>query len=231
MKIISVEDDNSIVVEMQDQYKARVHTVYQAFKQGGVKNPYDKTIYNLGYHGVGKFRCVDDNGKITSLYNTWRDMIKRCYSVRFSNNNPAYYGKTEVCDEWLNLQNFGEWYTNNYYDVCEGRMHLDKDILCKDNRIYAPDKCLIVPQRINMIFMTHIRSVDSDLPAGITRGYQKDGTCRFRTQYNGKTIGTYDSLEEAKDKQLIVKRKHIREVADEYRDRIPDKLYEALLKW
>jgi hypothetical protein len=37
------------------------------------------------------------------------------------------------------------------------------------NKIYSPETCLLVPQRINMIFMSKGRTTDIDLPTGIRR--------------------------------------------------------------
>ena len=38
MKIVEYKNTKDIIVEFQDEYKAKVHTQYGAFKKGNVKN-------------------------------------------------------------------------------------------------------------------------------------------------------------------------------------------------
>ena len=46
-------------------------------------------------------------------------------------------------------------------------MCLDKDILYKGNKEYAPDKCIFVPERINKLFLKNDAD-RGDLPIGVT---------------------------------------------------------------
>lgn len=54
MIIIKYNSYNDIIIEFQDEYRIKVNTRYGDFKKGNVKNPYDKTILNIGYIGMGK---------------------------------------------------------------------------------------------------------------------------------------------------------------------------------
>lgn len=225
MKIIKVLPDDRIIVQFQDEFKFEKEIHYNNFKRGTVKNPYDKTICGVGYLGEGSFIAHDENGINTKPYDTWTNMIERCYSNNMRHKHFAYEDCT-MCDEWLNFQTFAKWYEANFYDIGTERMHIDKDILMKDNKIYAPEKCIFVPQRINMIFMKKNRKIDSDLPNGIHRCIGG-----FRSEYNTKYLGTYKTLEEALYYYNIEKQLHINEVADEYKNIIPPKLYKALLNW
>ena len=42
MKIVEYVSADNILVEFQDDYKYRKRTIYQNFKIGQIKNPYDK---------------------------------------------------------------------------------------------------------------------------------------------------------------------------------------------
>ena len=212
MKIIKVLLDNRVVIQLQDEHKYEKEIHFGNFKSGNVENPYDKTIFGIGYLGIGEYNIRINNFTLDIKYNIWNSMLDRCYG---DNNRYPAYSECTVCNEWLCYQTFAEWYENNYYDVGEGRMHLDKDILVKDNKVYSPETCLIVPQRINMIFMEKINKWN--LPSGISMSYNN----KYITSYNGKHLGSLDTLEEAIKVHDTEKRKNIKNVAEEYKYRIP----------
>lgn len=227
MKIINTIDKDFIMVEFLDQFHYQLKTRYQNFVRGTVMNPYDRTICGVGYIGVGKYkgdvRTTDFRKKMN---NCWADMIRRCYSEKDRSLHNAYKD-CYVADVWHNFQNFAEWYEENFYQVDTERMHLDKDILYKNNSFYSPETCVIVPQRINMMFMSKSRTIDQDLPQGINR---TTNNC-YSAMYNTKSLGVYDSLEKAIDVYNKEKYKAICKVAEEYKGKIPTKLYEALYNW
>lgn len=65
MKIVQYNTCNDIWVEFQDEYKYIAHSRYDHFKNGSISNPYDKTVNNVGYIGVGKYTAYDNFGKRT----------------------------------------------------------------------------------------------------------------------------------------------------------------------
>jgi hypothetical protein len=224
MKIISYKNGANIVVEFQDEYKYTTPSHYLNFSRGSISNPYSKSVYGVGYVGIGKHPTHIDQ-KNTDAYGTWKNMLLRCYHEKERDKHLAYADCT-VAEIWHNYQNFADWYEENFYDIVEGRMHIDKDILVKGNKEYAPDKCIFVPQRINMIFMKKNRTVDSDLPTGIHRGIGG-----YITQYNTKHLGTFQDFDEALNTYMIEKRLHIKNVTEDYGDKLPQKVREALLNW
>lgn len=104
-------------------------------------------------------------------------------------------------------------------------MHIDKDILYKNNRVYSPDTCLLVPQRINMLFLH--RPNKYNLPNGVKP--EKNG--KFSVRYNHTHLGTFRTVEEAAIAHDKAKKKAVTEVANEYKDKIPDRVYQALIDW
>ena len=57
-------------------------------------------------------------------------------------------------------------------------------------------------------------------------------TVENRLLNNGrKNLGFYDTPEEAFVASKTFKEQYIKQVADEYRDKIPDKLYKAMYSW
>lgn len=222
MKIIKQRILDDIEVQFLDEHGyVKRNITYQNFKRGQVKNPYDKTVCNVGYLGDGVHKARKDKRGITQEYNIWKSILNRCYSEKYKNKYPAYYLKAIVCDEWLNFQNFAEWYKRNFYEV-EGRLHLDKDILCPGNYIYSPDKCLLIPQKINE--QIHYTPKKNGLPTGINL----TETGKYSTSCNGIHLGTFSSLEEAYVVYALEKEKVIKNLANKYKYIIPTKTYDAL---
>lgn len=188
------------------------------------------TIYGIGINDYnGK---VMINSKFIKSYRTWYDMLGRCYNEKIHQKRQTYIG-CKVCDEWLYFSNFKKWYDKNYYNIDDERMELDKDILHKGNKIYSPETCVFVPQNINSLF-TKRNLIRGILPIGVywDKQYQK-----YRTQCNngkkGKTInlGRFNTPEEAFNIYKNFKENIIKEVADKYNNKIPQKLYDAMYKY
>lgn len=223
MKIVVYDGYNDVIVEFQDEHHYRLHTTYTNFKRHQALNPYDKSVFGVGYLGEGNY-STGTSKKRSQEHRVWRCMLERCYSEKYKEDNKAYYGITTVCEEWKCFQKFAEWYSNNKYEV-DGRLHLDKDILYPNNKIYAPDKCLLVPQRINMLFMT--RPNKNGLPNGV--GKVSNG--KYSAAYNGKHLGIFNSIAEAEIAHYNSQKNAIRQVAEEYKEAIPKKVYDALVNW
>ena len=235
MKIIEYNKAVDIIVEFQDEHKVKVHTQYQAFLKGEVKNPYHPSVYNIGYLGQGKYKCKE-NKKITKSYKVWRDMIKRCYDP-YSLNKKMTYIDCYVCEEWHCFQNFAQWWEENVYNCNNERMCLDKDILVKGNKVYSPETCIIVPERINILFIKCNKS-RGKYPIGVSEYYNK------KTNYKGLVVkcNTLEKKEhlgyfplnrpfQAFTCYKQFKENYIKQVADEYEELIPKELYEALYKY
>lgn len=220
MKIIAYRRSDDIDVQFldKDEYIYE-HQTYVNFKRGHIKNPYDRCIFDIGYLGEGNLLQRSQAGFC------WRGMLERCYCDRLKKWHPAYYGISTVCDEWLNFQTFAKWYEENIYQVGNERMHLDKDILIKGNKLYSPDTCIIVPQKINVLF------VNQPNKYGLPSGIKPTSSGRYEAHYAAKHLGTFNTLEEAVNRHDEEKRKALKNIAEEYKPVIPTKLYEALLSW
>ena len=120
-----------------------------------------KGIYRKGKYSFGK------KGNPTKEYSVWLSMLTRCYNSRFLKNNETYIG-CEVCDEWLEFQNFAEWFHQNYKDGYQ----LDKDLLTKGNKIYSPETCCFVPQEINLLLVRR-QNRRGKYPIGVSRDKTK----------------------------------------------------------
>lgn len=240
MKIIEYNNNKDIIVEFQDEHNVRIHTTYNNFKKGNVKNPYHPSIYGVGYLGEGKYK-PSKNGKSTKAYKVWLKMLQRCYEPYYLNRYPTYRD-CYVCEKWHNFQNFAEWWEKKVYNCNNEKMCLDKDILIKGNKIYSPETCLILPERINTLFIK-CDALRGKYPIGVYEYYDKKGYKYLHVQCSifnkdkktsfPKSLGYFPINEpfHAFYTYKIFKENYIKQVADEYKDLIPTKLYEAMYRY
>ena len=207
---------------------------YQSFKNGLIKCPYEHSVYGIGCMGEGEYK-VSENGKLTRVYQTWHRMLERCYDEKFQKRQPTYIG-CEVLEEWLNFQNFGNWYDENYYEIEGERMCLDKDILIKHNKIYSSETCVFVPQAINELFVKRQNDRgDSCIGTSLYKNGKYMVQCSIINPKTGKskqkTLGYYDTQEKGFEVYKYYKEKNIKVVADYFKNQIPQKVYDALYNY
>lgn len=227
MEIIEYHNAKKVIIRFEDTgYTKEIH--WNEFIKGKVKNPYFKRVFGKGYLGVGKYK-TRINGKKTKQYSVWFNMLKRVYDLENYIKQPTYKDCV-VCEEWLNFQNFAKWYDENYYEINNEVMCLDKDILIKGNKTYSPDTCVLVPKSINSLFVNN----DADrgkLAIGVTICKGKYmAQCSYG---NTKSIylGLFNTEREAFNSYKIYKEKVIKSVANKYKGKIPNALYNAMIKY
>ena len=202
------------------------HAKYSNFKKGKIKCPYERRTYGIGYLGEGKYNSRE-NGKETKCYKVWQSMLQRCYDSKYQEREPTYKWCI-VEDYWLNFQNFAEWYYENYYELENEVVHLDKDILHKGNKIYSHENCIFVPKGINNLF-TKRQNYRGNLPIGVClkdKGYIAQCS-------NGRKqikLGTYPTPEEAFQVYKTYKEQIIKDTIDLYEGIIPEPQYSRLKK-
>lgn len=233
LKIIEYKDNKNIIVEFQDKYRGKVHTEYDNFKKGAVKNPYYPSVFGAGMIG-NKYPSRKDN-KNTKEYKAWQNMIKRCFDEKTKNENPTYKDVT-CCDEWLLFENFYEWLhkQENFGRWYNGsKWCVDKDILVKGNKVYSPTTCCLVPHNVNMLFMKQ-----NDRRSHFCIGVYKDKNkyvARCNNPFTNKCehLGTYFTLEQTFIAYKEYKENLIKQVAqDEYnKGNITKLCYETMMKY
>lgn len=232
LKIVEYMSEENITVIYNNDIRTATKTTYREFrKENRLNTPYDKTICGIGYLGVGKYKATEIiNGVLrpTKEYDAWRSMIRRCYAGLKQHKS---YRDCKVSEEWHNFQNFAKWYEENYYEVEGERMHVDKDIKYKDNKIYSPENCMIVPNRLNCLF---IKSTDKrgENPIGV---YFHKGSyiaqCHVTEECRQHHIGNYDNPTDAFYAYKSFKENYIKKIADEYKDKIPKEIYKYIIEY
>lgn len=222
MKIISFVNHKNITVEFQDEYKAIVRSQYNHFKEGSIRNPYHKSL--CGVACIGETKTTYKNGSVKLSYKFWSDMINRCYSKKELDKRPTYKN-VFVCKDWLCYKNFEEWFNENYYEIDGETMNLDKDILIKGNKEYSPQYSIFTPQKINNLFIK-----PSKTRKGLI-GVEKINN-KYRTiKVNSNHSTCFNTELKAFNEYKKLKENYIKQVAEEYKDKIPQKLYEAMYRY
>jgi hypothetical protein len=199
--------------------------------KGAIKNPYFPFVSGIGYLGEG-IHVSRIRRKKSLFYARWANMLHRCYD-RIENNSS--YIECSVCVEWHNFQNFAEWCMCNYYEIGGMKTDLDKDILFKGNKIYSPSTCVFVPHNINAMIVK--REVKRGVyPIGVYYDITKNKlVSQYTNQITNKRVRI--ALFEPHEKERAFtcykmhKEAHIKEVAEMFKTRIPDILYQALLRY
>jgi len=233
MTIIEYKGRKDITIYFPDSNYTSINKSYSNFAKGNIRNPYDKIICGVGYLDEGNIPTsfLSKRGKYesTRTYGVWQNMLKRCYNPTYQNEHPTHKECT-VCEEWYNFQTFAKWYNENYYEIDEQRMNLDKDILIKGNKSYNPNTCVFVPATINNLFIKRNKS----------RGEYPIGVCFYRGKYlafcNNKTgiqvsLGSFENSHLAFNSYKNYKENYIKEIANMYKSKIPLNLYEAMLNY
>lgn len=168
------------------------------------------------------------------IRNIHNDIKGRCYNPNHKSYK-SYGGQgVTVCDEWLKFNSFYDWYIENYYEVGDERMCIDKDIINPNSLEYSPENCLIVPFRINNLFINR-RKDNNGLPTGVSlvNGRYIARISHINRMENGKNIylGSFPTAELAGQAYNKKKKEIILEVAENYKNKIPKKVYEVLINY
>jgi hypothetical protein len=100
---------------------------------------------------VGRNDCclllTDHNDRVIPEYQLWAGVLQRTHSETYKRKNPTYYNAT-MSDDWLSLCQFYDDIHTMEHGYKYG-LHLDKDILSRDDKHYSKETCLFVTPAIN----------------------------------------------------------------------------------
>ena len=215
-----VEYFSSLNVTLKFEDGTTVYNIrYGNLKRGNVAHPFHKSVYNVGYLGIGSFKG-SKNGVDTVCYSKWYNMLSRCYS-------PNRYKDVVVCDEWHNYQNFAKWFEENWRDYMDSSWHLDKDIRIKSNKIYNSESCMIIPKEVNNLF---VKTTNKNIASTIDKN---DGIFTPYLSKNGITIplGRFKKYEEAFQAYKTAKEDWIKEFMKPWESIIDDKNFSAIVNY
>lgn len=183
-----------------------------------------KPVFGVGINDLGRDVTWKEDGKkkVCPVYRTWQNMLGRCYDLEFHKRHPSYL-ECYVLDEWIYASDFERWMLTQDW---QGKQ-LDKDILFPGNKLYSPDTCAFVDQKVNL-FIVDTAATRGEWPIGVswtTRDEAFKAEIRNPFTKRREGLGYYDNPEVA---HLAWKRrKH--EFACQYADQQTDpRVAEAL---
>lgn len=178
-------------------------------------------IMDADYRVEEKITIGYENGKrkqkrlwICPFYRKWRNMLVRCYYEKELQKHPTYKG-CSVCQEWLTFSNFKAWMEKQDW---EGKS-LDKDILYPGNKVYSPETCIFVDQKINS-FLVESDAVRGEYMIGVYWHKRDEKFLSRCSDGNGKQrqLGSFDTELDAHNAWLEFKLKLAKQLASEQTD-------------
>lgn len=160
----------------------------------------------------------------TQAYKIWKHVLHRCCSNDTKRMNSTY-ADCSICDEWLLFSNFKKWFDSHYVEGWE----IDKDILVKGNKLYSPSTCCFVPQHINVVFAKSNKR-RGNCCIGVTK-HGSGFRAMIRINNIHHNLGTFRKEEDAFNVYKIEKEKHIKQLAEQYKDQLESRVYNALYNY
>lgn len=226
-QILEYNGARDVKIMFLDEFKHVKSTKTLYVQTGGIRNPFDRTVFGIGYLGIGPY-VGKVNGENTKIYSTWSSIFNRCYSAHLGKS--ASYKNSKVLESFQCFQDFATWSENQIGSKEEG-WHLDKDIINRGNKDYGPDVCAFVPQEINTMIISCNASRGA-LPVGVSKS--KSGKRFSAAAHMGlkdKHIGSFSTPEEAFYAYKEAKEDYIKSVAEKWRDKIDVRVYNSLMNW
>lgn len=160
----------------------------------------------------------------STLYSVWKGMLERCYK---SNTKYHSYQDCYVCEEWHKLSGFRKFFDDNYI---EG-FALDKDFLFPGNKVYSPNTCIFIPKEINSLLIRCGRYKNGNLHGVNFNRKLGKYVANVSCSKTGKRIhiGVYNTKEEAEKAYILKKSEIIRNIADKYKDVMPEFTYRTII--
>lgn len=170
----------------------------------------------------------------TREYGVWNALNQRLQSKRYRNKT---YKDCSMSESFKDFQLFAEWCNNQvgFREIEESTgtfWNLDKDILCKNNKLYSEHYCVFVPSALNK-FLTLSNSARGIHPVGVDF-YKRNNKYRARCSDGTKNtlhLGYFETSEEA---FLVYKHKKeeiAKQLANTYLGKVDDRVVTALMEF
>ncbi len=220
---------DSLIVKFLDVHGYECSVSASDLGRGLVRNPYTRTVMGIGYMGVGDYTYGVD-GVPTRIHRVWSRTFTRSYSDAYQDRFPTYTQCT-VDSAWHCFQDFARW-TETAVGWGNSDWELDKDLICRGNKVYGPDYCVMLPKKLNMLLIARGKS-RGEHPIGVCKDAANEGwfmgSCKDIT--GKRLVKRFKTEDEAFIFYKNIKERIMKEHAEIYRDQIDPRAYEALVNW
>lgn len=161
----------------------------------------------------------------TRMGSVYYSMRQRCIPAQRKGNAVLRYEGVKLHRDWATFQPFAIWYSQQ--PGSNLKYELDKDLLLPGNRVYGPERCCLIPRKLNAAIKIPTNTLRLPGARKIKGQWQAygyvDGT--------PKHLGRVESEAEAHSLWTVHKEAHIKSLAEEYKQTISQAAYDALMKW
>lgn len=225
-EIVDYQNFNNVTVKFAKTGFTTKATM-NAVNKGGVKDKLSPSVYGVGIVS-DKYKTRDDSNMQIKEYRLWNRMLERCYSKKFQDKNPSY----KNCEASINFKQF-----TFFKEWCEKQLgfnqgwELDKDLLTQGNLIYSEKTCVFLPEEINRVITKRKVSGKVKHTGVVVNSRTKKIEARISMYNKDKTIGVFNSIDEASRAFKLAKKAYLKELADKWKGKIDYRAYEALLNF
>ena len=180
------------------------------------------------YNSSGKYKTRVAGIK-TQACRLWENIRVRCQLLpKIEESRFRNYESVDIWEEWLDFQNFAEWFsTVPYY---QDGWELDKDLLSDEHKIYSPHTCIFLPPELNKILNVK-KSSRGNLPLGMSRHSDGKIDVSFRCQNPNFCVRVLVSDEDIHKGFSIYKSAregYVRWLTEEYAELLDPRAYKIL---
>ena len=192
----------------------------------------NKLVCGIGIKG--NLYQTTENGKKLPVYALWSNMLLRNTKLHWD-KYPSYIG-TSCSENFKHYSFFYEWCQKQKgfgnKDENGKAWCLDKDLLVRGNSIYSEDTCVFIPNRINLL-LTKRDASRGEYPVGV---YWNTGNRKYiakcgRGASKQTHLGCFNTPQEAFHAYKTYKEALIKEVANEYKEQLDSRVYQALMNY
>ena len=197
-------------------------------RSGKVKDPYSPSVCGVGI--IGTKYPITVNGRTTKEYMLWCHMLERCYSDTYKKKRPTYIG-CEVSENFKSYEYFYEW-CHKQIGFNNKDWQLDKDLIIKGNKIYSENICVFIPSEINSLLTKRESSRGKHLIGVCWSKRDKSFVAQVgKNKGKPERLGSFATELEAFNVYKQAKESFIKEQADEWKGKIDDRAYNALMNY
>jgi hypothetical protein len=192
---------------------------------------FSKDNINIVLDRIILFENIENKRKPYIKNQKYRNIYKHMIKEAESKNNI-------ICDDWKEYNNFELWIHENYYKNGTETLRVNKDIIYKNNDIYSPETCLLIPNEYHKLILAKC-VINKNLKDKYRYEHKiselnvplelYDEIPDYNNIYKSQYI--YNDTNEAENAGILSKIYFLNELNEIYKDTIPKKIYDTVFNF